>query len=107
MRLKRSAWVCADSASKENDGRPLLDSLAGLHANQSRAEGIGEAGRHLAMEVLHPNNVARYNLRQKESIFIYAAFIFACFYVPWLIMVYVLVLVCLCSLKTTRVRECE
>ena len=51
--------VRADSASQENQGRPLLDSLAALHANHTRAEAIGRAGRHLAMEVLHPDNVAR------------------------------------------------
>ena len=49
----------ADSATRENQGRPLLDSLAALHANQTRAEAIGRAGRHLAMEILHPDNVAR------------------------------------------------
>ena len=37
----------------------MLAAVRELQANQTWAQGVAEAGRHLAIEILHPDNVAR------------------------------------------------
>ena len=43
----------------ENEGEPVLTAVEGLRANQSWAQEVAAAGRHLASEILHPDHVAR------------------------------------------------
>ena len=50
----------AEPVSWENWGSPVLDAMAELHKNETRARAIGAAGQHLVAEVLHPDNVALY-----------------------------------------------
>lgn len=51
---------CAEPVSNENQGSPILNAVFDLNQNETRAQEIGEAGRYLATEVLHPDNVALY-----------------------------------------------
>ena len=46
--------------SWENQGKPVLDMMNELRNNETWARKLGEAGRHLLAEVLHPDNVALY-----------------------------------------------
>ena len=53
--------VClpSESISWQNSGEPMLAAVRELQANQTWAQEVAAAGRHLATEVLHPDNVAR------------------------------------------------
>ena len=57
--LSESNHVTIPVISEENKGQPLLDAVATLRANDTLAKSIATAGRHLAKEVLHPDNVDR------------------------------------------------
>ncbi len=49
----------ADEVTPQNSGSPVLEAIQNLNANESWARSVGTAGKHLAAEVLHPDNIAR------------------------------------------------
>lgn len=50
---------CADIVTKDNLGGPVLAVMQRLQTNKTMAHNIGQEGRHLVVEVLHPDNLAR------------------------------------------------
>jgi len=44
-----------------NWGDPVLDAMKEVQANETWARSMGAAAKHLAAEILHPDNVARYS----------------------------------------------
>ena len=57
--LDESNHMPVAAVTAENDGEPVLKALAALMANDTQAQALGRAGQHLALEVLHPDNVDR------------------------------------------------
>lgn len=57
--LDETNHVPVEAVTKENDGEPVLKALQDLIADDAKAQAIGKAAQHLALEVLHPDNVDR------------------------------------------------
>lgn len=57
--LNDSNHVAVEAITKENDGVTVLKALEALKADEAHAKAIGAAAKHLALEVLHPDNVDR------------------------------------------------
>lgn len=51
----------ADSINYDNWGTPVLDAVDKLRANDTWAESLGQASKHLGAEILHPDNIDRYS----------------------------------------------
>ena len=55
-----SCLCCAEPVSHDNQGSPILNAVFDLQKNETWAQLVGEAGRYLAKEILHPDNIAMY-----------------------------------------------
>ena len=52
--------VFTEENNWNNNGEPLIRAVKDLAANQTKAQQIAAAGRHLGAEVLHPDNIKRW-----------------------------------------------
>ena len=66
--LDESNHVPVEAVTPANDGEPVLDALKALMADDAKAQAIGKAGQHLAIEVLHPDNVDRQDLHRQPYV---------------------------------------